>query len=421
MEFKNGLDYDVISYSELLEIIKDSENHLLVGNGFNYGLGIDTGYRAIFNEMISDRNSLYHTIEPLVKKCNYDLELLIGELTNETQNDFLKKFITNKIKYDFMVATQKIVKKSIKNVYAERNEGIYMLFMNFTNYFTLNFDSFLYLLLLNFKEDKLGNTAIATIPSLKFIESNINQTEDGIYNDIKDLRKSGTVDISSTVDNNVNQTRTLLSTLNRDHFVSEVKLYGKKNNKQWSVAIINRVVKYILQEEKNNNILKNVNDGFIQGTLFEDGNIQNKDDKCQNLFFLHGAFHIYKSDGEIKKITQSTDKALYKKLEEILSKDERDIVAIFQSSDKEEIIRENEYLTKCLNKLDNISGSLVIIGCSLSDNDSHIFSSINNSNVENIYISSFNDAVDIIKRANNFFPNKKIILFDAETISYYPS
>ena len=35
----------------------------------------------------------------------------------------------------------------------KKNEGIYLLLREFTNYFTLNYDSFLYMLLLKYKKD----------------------------------------------------------------------------------------------------------------------------------------------------------------------------------------------------------------------------------------------------------------------------
>ena len=44
-----------------------------------------------------------------------------------------------------MKAAHEIVKSKIKNIYAEKNEGIHILLKNFANYFTLNYDSFLYL------------------------------------------------------------------------------------------------------------------------------------------------------------------------------------------------------------------------------------------------------------------------------------
>lgn len=42
-----------IDYSELLKQLEDSgnSNHLLLGNGFNSSLGVDTNYKSIFSRV----------------------------------------------------------------------------------------------------------------------------------------------------------------------------------------------------------------------------------------------------------------------------------------------------------------------------------------------------------------------------------
>lgn len=42
---------DLIQYSEMLIEIENRDNHLLLGNGFNYSLGVNTGYGDIFEVM----------------------------------------------------------------------------------------------------------------------------------------------------------------------------------------------------------------------------------------------------------------------------------------------------------------------------------------------------------------------------------
>lgn len=37
----------ILTFTEVLNEISDCENHLLIGNGFNHGLGINTGYSNI--------------------------------------------------------------------------------------------------------------------------------------------------------------------------------------------------------------------------------------------------------------------------------------------------------------------------------------------------------------------------------------
>lgn len=164
-----------------------------------------------------------------------------------------------------------------------------------------------------------------------------------------------------------------------------------------------------------------VDDGSRQTSLFGNSTdyIFDVESKTQNLFFLHGAFHIYNERNYIKKITQTTDKALYNRLEDILNTDEKDIVCVFQCDNKKDEIEKNKYLRRCLFKLKHLSGDLIIIGSALSENDSHIFENINNSNLKTIYISVLEeDKEKMSKIAHEIFSNKEVILFDAESISY---
>jgi hypothetical protein len=404
---------NVISYQELLKNIEESENHLLLGNGFNRGLGINTSYKAIFEEMINKRHSLYGDITTILKGCNYDLEVFIGKLIEDISNDFLKKFISNKIKLDFMEATHSIVKKSIKHVFAEENEGIFILLKNFTNYFTINYDEFLYILLLQYKKNNVKKVTIGFPDKIKWIEDDINAKGNNIYEEIKELRNRGIV----TIRNVNSDCESNMSMLPKTHFVEEVVEYGKKNGKNWTKKEINRITKYILEEEKNNEVLTKVEDGFEQLALIDDF-VFKKDKYEQNLFFLHGAFHIYKDKNKIKKITSKTDKALYSRLEEVINEDRKEIVTVFQTMDKQNTINENEYLKYCYDKLKTLRGSVVIIGSSLAENDKHIFNSINDSSVEKVYISTFGDERLTYEKASNYFDKKQIVLFDAKSISY---
>lgn len=411
----------LLKYQEVLEKLEGAECTLLLGNGFNRGLGVNTSYSAIFQKMIQNDLGIYKDTEETVKKCNFDLEKFIGELIKDIneKNIFLQKYVANKVKQDFMRATHEIVKEGIKNIYAEQNEGVFILLKHFQNYFTLNYDSFLYLLLLNFKLEETEEITVAFQPTLKFIEEDMNVDQNNIYTEIKKARENGTVSIKFEL--NSNSTVQNLSELTKKNFISEIEIYSKSNNKNWKTSDIERVVKSLLEEEKKNNILKKVDDGSKPLRLFGSTTefIFDVEKETQNLFFLHGAFHIYK-DGEIeKKITQNADKALYDKLEQILNDNEKEIICIFQSENKIEAINKSEYLKKALKKLSTLSWSLVIIGSSFDDNDSHIFSQIESSNVDTLYISTRkNSKVNNFNKTKKLFPTKNVFLFDAESISY---
>lgn len=410
----------ILTYKNVLEEINNQSNHLLIANGFNYGLGVNTGYRDIFKKMTKNNKYIYNDAREMIENCGFDLEYFIGKLEEDInkENGFLRKYVSNKVKLDFMQATHEIVKAEIKNIYTEKNDGIFILLKEFTNYFTLNYDSFLYLLLLKYKpiENEKKN-AIVLQSSLKFIEKDLNRQQNNIYTEIKEARLNGTLKLNLGSD--ANSLEKDCKMLTKTHFVAEIKEYSKTLKKGWQTKDIERVVKIIFQEEKGNELLNKIDDGSIQLTLFDTTEfVFDVNSSTQNLFFLHGAFHIYKDGEYFKKITQQSDKALYEKIEEVLNNEGQEIVCIFQNKNKADVINDNEYLKHCFDKLGQLSGNLVIIGSSLADNDNHIFSQINDSPIENIYISAFGDKAKILETAKSKFPNKNIKLFDAETISY---
>lgn len=409
----------LLTYQEVLEDINNHECHLLLGNGFNYGLGVNTSYASIFEKMIESNHGLYGEAKEIVEDCDYDLEKFIGRLEDDinVDNQFLRKYVNNKVKFDFMQATHEIVKSEIKNVYAERNEGIFLLLNNFTNYFTLNYDSFLYLLLLNFKANNGTEESIVFQPSIKFEEQDMNENQNNIYHEIKRARQNGQLEI---IIEDGNPTKNSLSNSTKTHFTTVIKEYSKTNNKGWKGKDIERVVKSIFEEEKRNKCLKKVDDGSRQMKLFGSKEfVFDVNSETQNLFFLHGAFHIYRDGKREKKITQQSDKALYDRLENILNDGEQEIVCVFQSENKMNVINESDYLKNCFNKLATLSGKMVMIGSSLADNDNHIFEQINNSDIDTIYISSIsNDKEKNQELAKKKFPSKNLFLFDAESISY---
>jgi len=415
-------DVKLLTYKEMLLEIDGVENHLLIGNGFNYGLGINTGYMSIFQKMIENNLGVYKAALPMVEECGFDLEEFIGRLEKDIDSDnlFLKKYVCNKIKLDFMQATHDIVKSQIKNIYAEKNEGVFLLLQNFTNYFSLNYDSFLYILLLKYKSiDKDNKNAIVLQTSMKFIEDDMDNKQNRIYSEIKEARNKGELEINFGDEESL--IKKPFSNLTKAHFLTEVKDYSKSKKRNWKTKDIDRVVKLIFEEENQIRVLNKVDDGSKQLNLFgnESEFVFDVNSKTQNLFFLHGAFHIFKDGIRTKKITQQSDKALYERLEEILNSDNKDIVCVFQHKDKQNAINEDAYLLNCFNKLGELSGNMIIIGSSLADNDNHIFNKIESSHIDTVYISSLQKDVESnYKLAKEKFPTKNIYLFNAETITY---
>ena len=405
-----------MNYQELLHKLKDcNDKHLLLGNGFNNSLGIKTNYSEIFSRM-KNNYSGYEKIKDYLDDKYFDIEELIGVLKrqikiksddenlSEIHKIFLKDYIEQKIKLDFMKATNEIVQDNINQVYRETNQDVYLFLRDFNKYFTLNYDPFLYLLLLKFKTDE---NALALKKTSLFQKNNLDKNQNNIYTEIKKLRENGVLDIGT----DDNKSSTELSKATKTTFETAVKEYNKYN-KRWKGTDIEKACKLIWKEESNKPVL-DVNDGF-QGGLFQDV-------EGQNLYFLHGAFHIVKNNRVVRKITSKQNKSFVQKLEEAIHNKDKDIVCVLtnQSEEKKKQIEENEYLTKCLKSLSEISGSLVILGSSLDKKDQHIFDQINMSNISDLYISSCKKYKSKdYEKANKIFDQKNITLFDYMTISY---
>jgi len=59
----------IMDYKEVLESINWQEAHLLLWNGFNRWLGINTSYDAIFSKMIKENHWIYKDVKDIVKEC----------------------------------------------------------------------------------------------------------------------------------------------------------------------------------------------------------------------------------------------------------------------------------------------------------------------------------------------------------------
>src|SRR5690554_1312010 len=108
----------MMKYDELLSVLNESpeENHLLLANGFNYSLGVNTRYENIFSKM----KEKYKGYEELNIVDNFDIEHIIGELKKEVPNNspykvFLDNYINNKVKSDFMKSAYEIAKDGIRS------------------------------------------------------------------------------------------------------------------------------------------------------------------------------------------------------------------------------------------------------------------------------------------------------------------
>lgn len=409
-------EIELLNYQELLDILPAGKSHLLLGNGFNLSLGIKTSYYEIFNHM-KELYPDYNQIDDEFKTVNCDIEQLIGNINNNIIEDsskrcFLNSFIQNKIKADFMKATVSIVTKKIKEVYHEDNEEIYLLFEKFNDYFTLNFDPFLYLLLMKFKKTE-NNQAVAFQTKIKFKNDSLSNEESALYKIIERAYNQGELYLKIENESIV----TPLNKLIVPDLKNQITKIFKSKAPNTNDKTLKKITKIFIENINTQKRILDINDGF-EGTLFN--NNSQVEDYSQNLFFLHGAFHIYQDGKLTKKITQSSEKSLNQRMEEIIESEEKEIICIFRSNDKIIEINNDPYLLKAYNKLSDLEGEMVIFGCALSNNDNHIFSKINkNKKIGTIYIST-NDKQkgNAFKNANKIFTNKKLVFFDYDTVTY---
>ena len=151
----------------------------------------------------------------------------------------------------------------------------------------------------------------------------------------------------------------------------------------------------------------------------------------QNIFYLHGALHIFDDDYDIIKAETTFEDNLMDTIKERLNNNQYPlIVAEGSSNEKLSKISHNKYLQNALDNLRYIKGNLFIHGHSLDDNDKHIINIINNAwNLKQIFISVFepeNNFEEIQQKALSLFvdtkkDSKKIFFYDAKTANVWNS
>ena len=411
------MTFDIIKYSELLSRLQVHPNHLLLGNGFNNSLGIRTNYSEIFWRM-KKYYSGYRKVEERIKDNGYDVEFLIKTLNGMLQDDdssFLSGYIERKIKMDFMKATSEIVQESVQTVYKVSHERIYSLLMNFDNYFTLNFDPLLYLILMRLKREKFTSDLEGPQFEFEFLEQTSKDVQLTIYKKIRDAREDGELGVTAGGEN----TSQKLRHTKKETFTDIVKVHFRDN--EWPNKYVENACNQIVNNERKKTLKGTlpVDDGFHREKLIHDST-------KQNLHFLHGGLHIIKNGDRTEKIEQTQNKAFLRVLDEVVNSENKRVLCVLKGTTEDKVseIKQHSYLKKCLDKLSKIEGTLVILGSSLDDNDKHIFDCINQSNVKNIYISSSRrNAETSYQKSLKLFPDKdkSITLFDRDTIQYGPN
>jgi hypothetical protein len=133
-----------------------------------------------------------------------------------------------------------------------------------------------------------------------------------------------------------------------------------------------------------------------------------------SLVYLHGSMHLLshpETDFDALKIAKTQSGNLIEKRERLCSSGHFHDLLVLGGTTEEKlnIIENSAYLKNALESLKNIEDDLIIYGCSIDDNDAHIWKSICNSRINNIYVGISSDKdIDKIK---NHFKNKNTAFY----------
>ncbi|MGI9293496.1 MAG: DUF4917 family protein [Pseudomonadales bacterium] len=112
----------------------------------------------------------------------------------------------------------------------------------------------------------------------------------------------------------------------------------------------------------------------------------------QQVHFLHGGLHIYDGEYAIRKHAYEEGLPI---IEQVRGNLERGMFPLFVSEPTAELkqrrIAKHPYLSFCYQALSEMSGSLVIFGHSIDENEKHIFDQIKRSRVDRVFVSIFGD------------------------------
>ncbi len=189
-------------------------------------------------------------------------------------------------------------------------------------------------------------------------------------------------------------------------------------------------LKSYLEDKSIEDCTLKTTDGFYDPYEYStDYVVFGNDGASQEVYFLHGALHIFDNKSEIIKNTYSrTERTLKEQTLENLNKD---IYPVFvsegTSEQKKAKIIHNAYLNHCYKSLGSIGAkrkdtSLVLFGTLLKRNDTHIREAILKNNINNIYIGVRNE--DEAKEFDSFIDtiqkdklNKQVHFYDYRTVT----
>ena len=145
----------------------------------------------------------------------------------------------------------------------------------------------------------------------------------------------------------------------------------------------------------------------------------------QNVFYLHGALHLFDAGAELQKYTWiNTGRRLTEQIRESLENSLYPlIVAEGRSEQKKGKIMHSNYLSRAYRSLPKATGTIFLHGHSLADNDEHILRLVRRGKSKQLFVSIFGDPDSesnraIISRAEGLAGNRnqrRVELYVAES------
>jgi hypothetical protein len=113
----------------------------------------------------------------------------------------------------------------------------------------------------------------------------------------------------------------------------------------------------------------------------------------QNMWFLHGALHVFDTGTEIRKFTWA--RTGIRLIEQIRDALQRDFFPLFvaegTSNEKLERVRHSDYLAKAYRSFQEIQNCLFIYGHSLAENDEHYLRVIERGKISHVFVGLHGD------------------------------
>lgn len=441
---------ELMTWVEVQNELQDIENkNLLLGNGFSISYKADDfNQKSIIEEIDFLKNS---TAVSDIEECIAKTQELVSEGSTYTvPGEIIKKWIKSTIHKAFI---EKLFAKMpptvrAKNDYKENTLVPYKNFLAiFNRIFTLNYDPLLYWMSLHFI-----NNGDKNVQAVMKAEEKYNNAKDG--SKAKENSKIKFYDQIATCMSKIRE-KIFITKAHKDKYSMKVYFADKclynetllkaEADKTISLDKISNVLcsnmeklcdentemreeyEQIEQDVKNdfdskkaeivaidNGIKIEFNDGFLPNK--ETKRLEWNNENPQNVYFLHGAFHILQKDNSIVKVKADPTNTMIKNIQEEWSNG-YDSITILESTakNKEEQINKNSYLKYCFDSFKNQEGALVTLGVSFYDSDNHIINSINNNdNINQIYIGCYEEPSDEL--LSKFKDNPKVKYFSTKGI-----